>query len=394
MDLHEVRDEAGARGLIEPWALRGVRIRNRVMVSPMCTYAAGPDGLATDFHLVHLGRFALGGAGIVMVEATAIAPQARISHRDLGLWDDAQVPGLAQIATFLREHGAVPAIQLSHAGRKASCRAAWAGGAPLGPEDAEAGEPPWPTEAPSALSPGPGWQEPEAMTAERVVDSLGEWERAARRAAEAGFEVVEIHGAHGYLVHSFASPLSNRRQDEWGPGLAYPLAVVAAVRRGIGEERALFHRVSAVDGVDGGLELGDTVAFARAAAEAGVDLVDISSGGIVTDRRVDTRVRRQYGFHASFSHRVRREAGVPVSTVGLIVDHEQAQLVLDTGDADLVVVGREMLANPQWALEAEVAAGRGYGGWHKEAAWALEARDRQVEALAQAGETPLARYGR
>ena len=377
--------------LLEPFTLRGTTSRNRVMVSPMCTYAAGEDGRATDFHLVHLGRMALGGAGIVTVEATAVAPQGRISRRDLGLWDDAQTEPLARIARFLREQGAVPAIQLSHAGRKAACHPAWAGGAPLAPDELAAlGE--WPTEAPSALSPGPGWQVPTQMSAKRVEESVREWAAAAARAVEAGFEVVELHGAHGYLLHSFASPLSNHRTDAWGDGQAYPLAVVAAVREAVGDDVALLYRASAVDGVEGGLGVEDVAALARAAAERGVDLVDVSSGGIVTDRSVDTRVRRGYAFHADLSREIARLSGVPVGTVGLVVDRRQAQAALDAGDADLVLLGRELLENPHWPHAAAVEAGLGYDGWHREAGWALAGRAAQVARLAEQGETPMTRY--
>ncbi len=382
--------------LFEPLSLRGATTRNRVMVSPMCMYAA-QDGHATDYHLVHLGRFALGGAGIVMAEGTAIDPVGRISHTDLGIWDDAHTASLTRVARFLEEYGAVPGIQLAHAGRKASARAAWAGGAPLTAEDAAGGEAPWPTVAPSPISPGPGWQEPAELSTAEVKESVRQWAAAARRAVEAGFRVVNLHGAHGYLLHSFLSPLANERTDRYGGSpearMRYPLEVVRAVREAIGQETALFYRVSATDGVDGGLDVADTVTFARELGEAGVDLIDISSGGVVTDRSIDTRVRRGYAFHAGLSREVRDGSGMPVATVGLIVDPHQAEAVLAAGDADVVALGREMLANPQWAHHAQRTLLGTFDDWHREAGWAVAAQSAGIERLATAGETPMTRYG-
>lgn len=380
--------------LLEPLDLRGVTARNRVMISPMCMYASAEDGLATDYHLVHLGRFALGGAGIVVAEATAVDPGGRISASDLGLWNDAQRDALAPVAAFLDQYGAVPGIQLSHAGRKGSTQPPREGGKPLTDLSAPGA---WQVVGPTAEAAGPGWQTPLALTVGEIAESVEQWAAAARRAAEAGFRFIELHGAHGYLLHSFQSPISNTRTDEYGGSeenrLRYPLAVVDAVRAAIPDDCVLAYRVSSVDGVQGGITIEDTVRFAATLAEHGVDVVDTSSGGVVTDRRVDTRVRRGYGFHASFSAAVKAGAPVCVASVGLIVDPQQAELLIRHAEADLVVIGREALRDPAWAHHAEeVLSGRNYQGWHVEASFFLQQRVRVLDELESAGETPTDRF--
>lgn len=381
--------------LFEPLTLRGVTLRNRTMVSPMCMYAAA-DGVANDYHLVHLGRFALGGAGLVMVEATGIAPEGRISHADLGLWNDDQGEALSRIAAFVTQYGGVPGIQLAHAGRKASCHAAWQGGAPLTEADRATKEPPWPTIGPSAIAAGPGWPVPREPDEQEVAASVELWANAARRAVDAGFRVIDLHGGHGYLLHSFQSPISNHRTDAYGGSatarMRYPLEVVRAVRAAIGEDAALFYRISSVDGVEGGLTLDDSVAFAQRLAAEGVDLIDVSSGGVSTDRSTDTRIRRGYGFHADLSRELRSRTGLPVATVGLIVDPHQAEAVLTSGDADLVALGREMLENSQWPHHARRVLLGDHAGWHREVRWALELRSKAMDRLTEQGETPLSRY--
>jgi 2,4-dienoyl-CoA reductase-like NADH-dependent reductase (Old Yellow Enzyme family) len=382
--------------LFTPLQVRGVTSRNRVMVSPMCMYAA-PTGAATDFHLVHLGRFALGGAGIVMLEGTAVTADGRISHLDLGLWNDEQADAVARVAAFLSAYDSVPAIQLAHAGRKAACAPAWAGAGPLTETDPETDLGPWPTVGPSAVAAGPGWQVPHELTLGEIQASIEAWAAAAERAVAAGFKVIELHGAHGYLLHSFQSPVSNFRADGYGGDAAgrwrYPLEVVRAIRAAVGDDVALFYRVSAVDGVDGGNTLDDTIHFVRALRQSGVDLVDVSSGGIVTDRSVDTRVRRGFAFHADFSRVIREEAGLPVATVGLIVDAAQAEAVLASGDADIVALGRELLEDPSWPHHARRDLLRDYEGWHREAGWAVAARSSALARLKERGETPMSRYG-
>jgi 2,4-dienoyl-CoA reductase-like NADH-dependent reductase (Old Yellow Enzyme family) len=383
--------------LFSPLDIRGVTAPNRVVVSPMCMYACEADGRATDYHVVHLGRMALGGAGIVIAEATAVEERGRISSSDLGLWNDSQVEPLARVARFIAQQGSLPGIQLAHAGRKASTQPPWNGMGPLSDADRDAGDPPWPVVGPSDIAAGSGWPVPEALTEEGVRDVVSAWRDAARRAVEAGFQVIDIHGAHGYLLHSFLSPIANQRTDEWGGSfenrMRLPLAVVDAVRSELPASYPLFYRLSAIDGVQGGLEMEDTLAFVERLRAHGVDVIDTSTGGIITDRVVDTRVSRGYSFHAPFSSRIRRDAGGLVGIVGLVVDPQQAEASLKAGEADLVFVGREMLNNPNWAHHARAALeGEQFETWHREASWCLQRRGSLLKKLRDSGETPVSRY--
>ncbi|MBI4290835.1 MAG: NADH:flavin oxidoreductase/NADH oxidase [Betaproteobacteria bacterium] len=365
--------------LLSPIALRGARLRNRIVVSPMCQYRA-LDSIASEWHLVHLGRFALGGAGMVMTEATAVEPRGRITHGDLGIWSDEQGTALARIAAFLKENGAVPAIQLAHAGRKASMQRPWFGNGPLGAEDFARGDRPWPIVAPSAVPLAPGWLEPQALEIGELRSLVSAWVDAAKRAVQAGFEAVEIHSAHGYLLHQFLSPISNRRGDAYGGDrsgrMRFPLDVVDAVRRALPPSVALFVRVSAVDGIEGGWALEDTVAYAIALRERGVDVVDCSSGGIASGSSSALPVPRRRGFQLPFAAEVRRRAGVASMAVGLIIEAQQAEAALAAGDADLIAIGRELLRNPNWSLLAtnELLGDAGYGHWPPCWGWWLERR--------------------
>lgn len=384
--------------LFQPLALRGVTAPNRIMLSPMQQYAS-PDGLAGDFHLVHLGRYALGGVGIVMVEVTAIEPRGRISHHDLGLWDDTQIAPLRRISDFLSNQGAVPAIQLGHAGRKAGIQAPWDGFGPLTEADAARGEAPWSTIGPSALAAGEDWRVPAEMSEADMEANVALWAAAAHRAAQAGFKVVELHGAHGYLLHSFLSPISNRRGDLYGGSLAnrmrFPLAVVEAVRAALPADCAFFYRLSALDGVEGGWTLDESIVFCRELLTRGVDLIDCSSGGATADRSFEARVRRGFAFHAPYSRHLRERIDGPVATVGLIVQPDQAEAVLQAGDADLIVVGRELLADPNWPRRAKhLLCGQSYEDWQREAGWWLDKRMPVIAKLRESGETPLTRYRR
>ena len=390
-------ESATVPALFTPLTIRGVTLRDRAGVSPMCMYSAS-DGMVDDFHLAHLGRFALGGAGLVIVEATAVEERGRISHHDLGLWKDEQLPGMRRLAAFLSAQGAVPGIQLGHAGRKASVREPWRAGAPLDASDADAGLAPWPVVAPSALPAGPGWPVPHELTADEVAETVTQWVAAAERAVAAGFRFIELHGAHGYLLHSFLSPVSNTRTDRYGGDterrMRYPLEVIAAVRAVLPEDVILSYRLSAVDGVaEGGMEFDDLVEFARRAAAAGVDVVDTSSGGISADRSTDTRVRRGFAFHADFARELKRRSGALVACVGFILDPEQASALVAAGDAALVLLGREMLDNPNWVQHArrELDADEA-GHWDVRFGSALMPRRRTLAQLAAAGETPMARF--
>jgi 2,4-dienoyl-CoA reductase-like NADH-dependent reductase (Old Yellow Enzyme family) len=332
--------------LLSPLALRGVTLRSRIGVSPMCQYSS-EDGFATDWHLVHLGSRAVGGAALVLTEAAAVSPAGRISPFDLGLWKDEHVEGLARIARFVSAHGAAPGVQLAHAGRKASTGRPWEGGRPVPP--AAGG---WRPVAPSAIPFAEGSPVPEALDEAGIAAVVADFARAARRAAGAGFEVVEVHGAHGYLLHEFLSPVSNRRRDRYGGSLEnrarLPLEVVRAVRAAWPDRLPLLFRVSATDWVEGGWTPDETVALARWLREAGVDLVDTSSGG--TDPKA--AVPAGPGYQTSFAERIRREAGVPTAAVGMITSPAQADHVVRTGQADLVLLARGMLRNPYWALTA------------------------------------------
>jgi 2,4-dienoyl-CoA reductase-like NADH-dependent reductase (Old Yellow Enzyme family) len=348
-----------------PLQIRGLTLPNRVMIAPMCMYSA-KDGIAGDFHLVHLGRFALGGAGLICVEATAVTAQGRISPFDVGLWDDSQIAPLKRISDFIRAHGSVPAIQLGHAGRKAARQAIWDGGGPLTETDAAKGVAPWSTIAPSAAAANNGWQIPVPMSVEQIKSCLDDWRLAARKAVEAGFDVIEIHGAHGYLIHQFLSPASNLRTDEFGGSLEnrmrFAVEVSKAVRTAIPDGMPLFFRISAMDGAEGGWSMEDTIALCRALKAVGVDVIDCSSGGMtsVTPTRV---IPRGLGFQVPFAEAVRREAGILTVAVGLILDGEQAEQILADGKADIVAVARGALADANWALTAENQLTNRFDGW-------------------------------
>ncbi len=333
--------------LFDPLTLRGVSFPNRIGVSPMCQYSC-EDGFATDWHLIHYGTRAVGGAGLVMTEATAVAPEGRISPNDLGLWKDAQVAGLARCVRFIRAQGAVAGIQLAHAGRKASMPPPWQEEKAL--SEAEGG---WsPVAAPSAVPFGPASAEPRALSAEQIQGVVLQFAEAAGRALAAGFQVAEVHAAHGYLLHQFLSPLSNQRADAYGGSFEnrsrLVREVVAAVRRIWPEALPLFVRISATDWEAGGWDADQTVELARQLKPLGVDLVDCSSGGLLPKARIPVAP----GFQVPFAERVRREAGIPTSAVGLIREPEQAAQIIRQGQADLVLLGRQMLRDPYWPQRA------------------------------------------
>jgi 2,4-dienoyl-CoA reductase-like NADH-dependent reductase (Old Yellow Enzyme family) len=332
--------------LFTPLTLRGVTLRNRIVLSPMCQYSA-QEGQASDWHLVHLGARAAGGAGLVFTEACAVSPQGRISPADLGIWDDSHIPALARLTAFIRAQGAVAGIQLAHAGRKASTQVPWRGGRPLTP--AEGG---WEPVGPTAVPFDQGYPVPRVASAAELEGIVEAFAAAAARACEAGFQVVEIHAAHGYLVHSFLSPLTNRRSDVWGDGfngrLRLLAQIVQEVRGRWPAELPLFVRVSASDWVEGGWSADDTVALARSLAPLGVDLVDCSSGGLLPGVTIPAAP----GYQVPFAERVRREAQVAAGAVGLITEPVQAEAIVSEGRADLVFLGRQLLREPSWPLRA------------------------------------------
>jgi 2,4-dienoyl-CoA reductase-like NADH-dependent reductase (Old Yellow Enzyme family) len=337
--------------LLQPLTVRARTLPNRLVVAPMCQYSA-TDGLVGDYHLVHLGRFALGGFGLVIVEATAVTAEGRISHGDVGLWSSSHVPGLARIADFLHAQGALAGVQLAHAGAKASSRRPWEGGGPVTAENANPGEEPWPTVSASEVPAVPGGPGPHALTAAELAEIREAFVAATRRAVEAGFDVVELHAAHGYLLHQFLSPLSNRRDDEYGGSperrMRFPLEVAEAVRAAWPEDRPLFVRVSAVDGARTGLTIEDTVAFCRELEARGVDVVDVSGGGVGGGWEHPIG----YGYQVPYAARIRSEAGIATMAVGLITDARQAEAIVADGAADLVAFAREAQDDPNFAVHA------------------------------------------
>jgi 2,4-dienoyl-CoA reductase-like NADH-dependent reductase (Old Yellow Enzyme family) len=351
---HGAEPAVGESFLFAPFTLRGVTFRNRIGVSPMCQYSA-EDGYANDWHLVHLGTRAIGGAGLVIVEATAVEAAGRISPQDMGLWSNDHIEPLARIARFVKQQGAVPGIQLAHAGRKASSPRPWDThlARPLAVADGG-----WsPTFAPSELAFDGSYQVPQALDAQGLRRIVQSFAQATDRAKEAGFEVVEVHAAHGYLLHEFLSPLSNQRTDTYGGSfdnrIRLLLEVVEAVRERWPVQLPLFVRLSATDWVEGGWDLDQSVELARRLKALGVDLIDASSGGLVPNAKIADGP----GYQVPFAERIKAEAGVATAAVGRITDPVQADEVIRTGQADLVLLAREMLRNPYWPMHAARALG-------------------------------------
>ena len=332
--------------LFSPLKLRDLTFRNRIFVSPMCQYSSR-DGLPTDWHLVHLGSRAVGGAGLVNVEATAVSPQGRISPDDSGIWSDAHAAAFAPIARFIREQGAVAGIQLAHAGRKASTDLPWLGGGPLGPEHRG-----WQPIAPSPIPFAPGHPVPRETTAEDLETIRRQFVDGARYAHTAGFQVLEIHMAHGYLLHEFLSPLTNHRKDEYGGSLEnrmrFPLSIARAVREVWPGELPVFTRISATDWVDGGWDLAQSIELCRRLKDTGIDLIDCSGGGTVPHAVIPTGP----GFQTPFATAIRQQVNIATGTVGFITNPIQAEQIIATGLADAVLLAREMLRKPYWPLEA------------------------------------------
>ena len=342
--------------LFTPLALRGVTLRNRIMVSPMCQYSSD-DGFAGDWHLVHLGARAVGGAGLVMTEASAVEARGRISPRDLGIWTDEHVEGLARVARFVTDRGAAPGIQLAHAGRKASTSVPWEGDGLVPPERGG-----WQPVGPSPIPFAPGYPAPAPLSESDLAEVVAAFAAAARRARAAGFSVVELHFAHGYLVHEFLSPFSNQRIDRFGGSFEnrtrLAREIARAVRGAWPEGLPLFARLSCTDWVEGGWDVAQSVALARGLKADGVDLIDCSSGGNVAGAKIPAGP----GYQSGFAEAIRRDAGVATAAVGFITSPAQADAILRTGQADLVALARQLLRDPYWPLRAA-------GELHVEAAW-------------------------
>lgn len=332
--------------LFKPLNIRGVTLKNRIVMSPMCQYSS-IDGFATDWHLVHLGTRVVGGVSLVIAEATAVTPEGRISPADLGIWDDAHIDGLRRCTTFIEQHGAVAGIQLAHAGRKASTRVPWEGGGPIPISDGG-----WQTVAPSAIPYRDGDPIPDPLTDSDIQTIIVAFAAAARRAMEAGFRVIELHAAHGYLLHEFLSPLSNHRDDRYGGSLAnrmrFTCEVVQAVRAVVPDDFPLFVRISATDWAEGGWDAAQSVELARVLGPMGVDLIDCSTGALVPGVRIPVGP----GYQVEFAEQIRRETGILTGAVGMITDPAQAESIIEEGRADVIILARQLLREPYFALHA------------------------------------------
>ena len=343
--------------LFEPLDLRGVTLKNRVVISPMCQYSA-VEGMLNDWHVQHLSQFAMGGAGLVFVEATAVEKRGRITYGDSGLWSDAHMPPMRRAVESVKGHGAAIGIQIAHAGRKASISRPWEGDCPLSPREIAKGEVPWDIVGASPVPFDEGWLVPHELSVSEIAEMIDAWAATARRAVQVGFDLVEIHSAHGYLSHSFLSPLSNRRGDRYGGSLEnrmrFTLEVAEAVRGVLPDDMPLFLRLSCIDGKKDGWAIEDSIEVARRAKALGVDVVDCSSGGIAGYGENTLRPATP-GYQVGHAADIRREAEIATMAVGLIVDPAQAETVLRSGAADLVALAREVLHNPYWARHAALA---------------------------------------
>jgi len=376
--------------LFSAFTLRGVTLKNRVVISPMGTYSA-ENGRLQPFHHTHYANFAMGGAGLVMIEQTSITRRGRVTNGDPGLWEDGQIGDMRALVSHIKSYGAKAGIQLNHGGRKSSMQRAFRGNGPLTDRDLAMGEEEWVPLAPSALPLGEGWRMPEAITAGQLDGLRDAFAAAARRAVLAGFDLVEIHMAHGYLLQNFLSPLANHRDDAYGGSLEnrmrFPLEVVRAVREVVPSSMPLFARISATDWIEGGWTMDDSLVLARALAEAGIDLVDCSSGGNLRVGATNSSLGRGPGYQVPFAERIRAETGIPTAAVGMIRTPDFAERILREGRADLICIARQALFDPFWAHHAAEALGvnDGFTDWPPQYGWWLEKWGR---ALSANGERP------
>ncbi len=374
------------RKLFEPLKLRGITLPNRVVLSPLCMYSAN-SGIASDWQFAHLSTFARGGVGLVFAEATAVEPRGRITPKCLGIWTDEQAEALKPTTSFIERMGSVPGLQIAHAGRKASASPPWAGGKPVSLHDTTWGDSGWQTVAPSAVPVADGWETPRALSEAEISNLVEDFAAAARRAAIAGFKVLEIHGAHGYLIHSFLSPLANQRNDRYGGDrsgrMRFALEVTEAVRSAWPDDLPIFFRVSAVD--TAGWEVEDSIALARELKALGVDVIDCSAGGISgapafraadDGRPLPKGGQRPLGFQVPYAEAIRRDAEISTMAVGRIVDAQQAEDILSAGRADLIGIGRELMHNPFWPLHAAetLEQDEAFALWPEQYRWAIVRR--------------------
>jgi len=373
--------------------IRGVTIPNRIVLSPLCMYSAN-NGVASDWQFAHLSTFARGKTGLIFAEATAVEARGRITPGCLGIWTDEQADALKPITSFIERMGCVPGFQLAHAGRKAGTKTPWNGGLPLDEKDIKEGNYPWEIIAPSDIPVAEGWVVPKAMDENDINDVVNAFSNAAVRAVKAGFKVIEIHSAHGYLLHSFLSPIANKRNDEYGGDIhgrmKLLIKVVDAVREVIPEDMPLFCRISAVDGLENGWEIDDSVILSKKLEEHGVDVVDCSAGGILgaplfrvnkSGKPLKNNLARGPGFQVPYAEKVKKDAGIKTMAVGVIVDPKQAEEILQEEKADLIAIGRELMYNPFWALHAAQAleADPEFEMWPEQYKWGVNRRGKIAE---------------
>ncbi len=377
--------------LFSEFKLRSLALKNRVVISPMGTYSAD-NGQLQPFHHAHYAAFAMGGAGLVMVEQTSITRRGRVTNGDPGLWADSHIAGMRAIVSHMKAYGAKAGIQLNHGGRKSSMQRAFRGNGPLTEKDLAMGEETWTPLAPSALPLGDEWLMPEAITPGHIEGLRQAFVHAARRAVLAGFDLIEIHMAHGYLLQNFLSPLANHRTDDYGGSLAnrmrFPLEVVQAVRQVIPHSMPLLARISATDWLDGGWTMDDSLVLSRALAEQGVDLVDCSSGGNMRTGATNSSLGRGPGYQVPFAKQIRAETTIPTAAVGMIRTPEFAEKILQESSADLIFIGRQALFNPFWARHAAEALGvnQNFEDWPPQYGWWL---DKWKQALKANHESPM-----
>ena len=372
--------------LFSPYALRGVSFRNRIVLSPMQMYLAGSDGIATEWHFQHLAKYAVAGAGCVFTEVLPPEARGRNTHWDLGIWDDSQIPALTRIAKFIEEAGAVPAAQIGHAGTKAARQRPFDGLQPLGDEDVARGEPPWQPVGPMDEAHVEGYHPPHALSSCEIHQLVDDFGKGVARLARCGFRFLEVHAAHGYLIHSFYSPISNQRTDTYGGDrsrrMRFALEVAESVRTNWPAEFPLSFRISSIDAVEGGWDLEDSLVFVRELKARGVDIVDCSSRGVGAANSL-ARLEREgkslaEGYQVPYSEYLRREAPIPTMAVGLITRAEHAEKILQDGQADLIAMGRELLYNPQWVLHAArtLEQETKWKDWPPSWSWWLERREK------------------
>lgn len=363
--------------LFTPIKIRDVTAQNRIVISPMAMYCA-ENGYLNNFHAQHYGKFAMGGAGIVFVEQSSVVREGRITNGCLGIWSDAQAEAMRPMITFIKSQGSTPALQIAHGGRKSSMQRAWEGNGRITQQNIAQGDETWTPEGPTDEPFAEGWPKPRALTVADMQRLTQAFKEAATRAVAVGFEIIEIHMAHGYLLQSFLSPLANKRTDAYGGSLEnrmrFPLEVARAVRDGIPEGTPLFVRISAVDWIEGGWEIEDSVVLSRHLKEIGVDVIDCSSGGNLVTGATNSNLKREPGYQAEFARRIKADVGIRTEAVGLIRTPELAEELLQTEHADLIAIGRQALYNPFWPLQAaeQMGINDGFADWPHQYTWWLK----------------------